>query len=47
MEAKVNLIFTKDKKGDSGFVFVNFKEKGKPGRRVFSKIKVTRTQFDK
>lgn len=46
MQAKINLIFTKDKVGEMGFVFVNFKEKGKPGRRVSTKIKVSRAQFD-
>lgn len=47
METKINLIFTKDKQGDKGFVFLNFKEKGKPGRRVSTKIKTTRALFDK
>jgi integrase len=46
MTAKVNLIHTKDKNSDSGFVFVNFKLKGLPGKRVSTKIKVTRKQFD-
>lgn len=46
MEAKINLIHTKDKQSESGFVFVNFKEKGKPGKRVSTKIKVTRVQFN-
>lgn len=45
--SKSKLNFHERQTGDSGFVFVNFKERGKPGRRVSTKIKITRAQFDK
>lgn len=43
----INLIFCKDK-GDSniGYVYVNFKETKQPNKRVSTKIKISKSDFD-
>jgi len=43
--ATVNVFFQKDKKGDQGYVYVNFKEKGAKPKRVSTKIKLTDKQY--